>query len=232
MTDFRYLTFDCYGTLVDWRRGIEEALASAFGSLPMGGEEIMRRYVRAESEEESSYRRYREVLASTATRLAEEFGIDLDAGGARRFAGSVPSWPAFRDTATSLKRLGGLGYKRYVLSNVDSDLLEQTISRAGLEVDGYVTAEDVRSYKPQPGHWLRFMAKTGAKKEETLHVAQSVFHDIIPAGKLGLASAWVNRYREPRPEGIRPLYVCDDLQSLVDILGRRRKGDRNLNNQK
>lgn len=151
-------------------------------------------------------------------RLSRSLGIEIHGPEAERFANSVPDWPTFKDTAEALRKLGSHGYKRYILSNVDTDLLEETISRNGLDIDGFVTAEETGSYKPDHGHWLEFLSRTGAKKEETLHVAQSVFHDIVPAGNLGFATAWVNRYREPMPERIRPLYVCDDLQGLVEAL--------------
>ena len=114
--------------------------------------------------------------------------------------------------------MGRRGYKRFILSNVDNDLLEGTIRNSDLEVDGFVTAEEVGSYKPNPGHWKTFMERTGASKEEVLHVAQSVFHDIIPTQALGIASAWVNRYHEPMPAGANPLFVSDTLAHLGELL--------------
>ena len=218
MREFRYLTFDCYGTLVDWRSGIEEALADALGQSRPTGVSLPELYVSAEAEEEGTYKPYRDVLADTALRVARGLGIKLESAKAREFANSLPSWPAFGDTATALKQLGSMGFRRYILSNVDRDLLEQTISRNGLEVDGFVTAEETGSYKPSAGHWTRFMEKTGAKREETLHVAQSIFHDIVPTHEIGIASAWVNRYREPIPSGVQPSYIVDSLASLVRVL--------------
>lgn len=222
MREFRYLTFDCYGTLVDWRSGIETFLAKMLGRLPASSASLSDLYVRAEMEEEGSYKQYRDVLADTAVRLSRNLGVAIERAAAEEFASSVTSWPAFDDTARALKVLGALGYRRYILSNVDSDLLEQTISRNCFEVDGYVTAQEVQSYKPSTGHWIRFMEKTGARRAEILHVAQSVFHDIVPAEELGLADAWVNRYAEPIPEGVQPLFICPDLRSLTRILVRGR----------
>jgi 2-haloalkanoic acid dehalogenase type II len=137
---------------------------------------------------------------------------------ADEFASSVPWWPAFPDSRSFLKKMGDAGLARYILSNVDTDILRETIRRNRFEVEGYVTAEEVGGYKPGRRHWLRFLEKTGARKEETLHVAQSVFHDIIPAQELGFASAWVNRYREAIPAGAQPLYIVDSLKSLGGIL--------------
>ncbi len=222
MREFNYLTFDCYGTLIDWKTGIEESLARAFGELPLKGDALMDIFVRTENEEEGSYKKYREVLRNTAMRLSDRLGVKLREGGADEFAGSVPRWSAFEDSASVLKKLGRLGYKRFILSNVDTDLLEGSIRRNGLEVDGFVTAEEVRSYKPSYGHWSRFMQKTGAEKKEILHVGQSVFHDMVPAERLGLKTAWVNRYRNPFPKGIEPLFVCDSLESLETLLSQVR----------
>lgn len=217
--DFAYLTFDCYGTLIDWKTGIVRSLEEAFG-LPHADEAgLMARYVEAEKAQEGDYKRYREVLKGTALKLAKDLGSPASERASAKFAASVPEWPAFKDTADSLRALGKMGYKRYILSNVDEDLLRETIRRHGLEVEGFVTAEEVKSYKPSFGHWMRFFEKTGADKMEVLHVAQSLFHDIAPAGRLGISSAWVNRYGEALPQGVQPLYICDSLANLVGLLG-------------
>lgn len=218
MTEFRYLTFDCYGTLIDWKTGIEQSLRSAFGNLPLGGKELLDAYVSAEKEEEESYRKYREVLGRTAMKLSRRVGFDASQSAANRFAGSVPTWPAFPDTREALKALGRKGYRRYILSNVDADLLIGTIENHGLEVDGFVTAEEVGSYKPNEAHWKRFMQKTGARKGELLHVAQSIYHDIVPTQMMGIASAWVNRYGERLPSNAQPSYIVDSLENLAETL--------------
>ncbi len=215
---YLYLTFDCYGTLVDWRKGIERELRAAVGQISFRGQELLDAYVEAEKRQESSYKKYREVLRTTALALSRTVGKEITDGAARAFAGSVPRWPAFDDTPPFLREMGSRGYKRYILSNVDDDLLEGTIRNNGLEVDGYVTAEEVGTYKPSPGHWNRFMEKTGARKEEILHVAQSVFHDILPTQSMGIASAWVNRYSEPMAAEAEPLYVSDSLVHLGQVL--------------
>jgi 2-haloalkanoic acid dehalogenase type II len=215
---YRYLTFDCYGTLIDWRSGIERELRSALGEIRITGQELLDAYVSTEKEQESTYKRYREVLRRTALSLSDKVGVAVTEESAIRFAASVPRWPPFADTRKFLDEMGARGYKRYILSNVDNDLLEETIRGNDLEVDGYVTAEDVGSYKPNHGHWIRFMQKTGAKKEVVLHVAQSVYHDIVPTQDLGIESAWINRYDEPMPGGIHPLFVSDSLENLSKLL--------------
>ncbi len=216
---FRYLTFDCYGTLIDWQRGIENSLEASFGKLPIRGDALMESYAAAEKLEEAQYQKYREVLRKTALRLAGELGLKADANSAARFAASVPLWPAFSDTARALRALGTRGYLRYILSNVDTDLLEETIKKNQLEVDGFVTAEEVGSYKPALGHWSAFFKRTGADKREVIHVAQSLYHDILPAQQLGLKSVWVNRYREPLLPNAHPTYVVDNLVQVVHLLG-------------
>jgi 2-haloalkanoic acid dehalogenase type II len=217
---YRYLTFDCYGTLIDWRAGIESSLLAAVGEVRIRGKALLDAYVTAEKEEESTYKKYREVLRRTAISMSGSLGAEVTEESARRFAASVPTWPVFADTSEFLHEMGERGYMRYILSNVDTDLLDETIRNHRLEVDGFVTAEEVGSYKPNAGHWLRFMKKTGAGKEEVLHVAQSIYHDIIPTGGMGIASAWVNRYNEPMPEGIQPLFVSDSLAHLAESLDR------------
>jgi len=216
---YRYLTFDCYGTLIDWRTGIEEGLRAALGNLKLSGNELLAAYITAEKKEEPAYKKYREVLRSSARSLSEALGANVPDSAARVFAASVPDWPAFTDTANFLHEMGSRGYKRYILSNVDNDLLEETIGRNHLEVDGFVTAEEVGSYKPEAGHWLEFLRRSGAARGEVLHVAQSVYHDIIPARQLGIASAWVNRYGERLPLGAEPSIITEDLAGLAEALG-------------
>ncbi len=219
MTRYRYLTFDCYGTLIDWKAGINSALVSALGRTRLEGSGLMSAYLEAEKQEESVYKRYREVLRRTVLSLADALGAEVPESAASSFAGSVPSWPPFPDTAKFLRDMGASGYRRYILSNVDNDMLEETIRRNGLEVDGVVTAEEVGSYKPNAGHWLEFLRKTGATKDQVLHVAQSVYHDIVPAQNLGIASAWINRYRESLPPACAPSIVSGDLDGLREVIG-------------
>ena len=215
---FTHLTFDCYGTLIDWRAGIERELVKALGGAKIGGQRLLAAYVEAEKSQESIYKKYREVLRDTVVSMSGVLGVQVTRDAAGEFAASVPKWPAFPDTAKFLREMGSRGFERYILSNVDNDLLEETIRRHGLEVDGVVTAEEVRSYKPRHCHWERFFEKTGARREGLLHVAQSVYHDVIPAQEMGLASAWVNRYHEPMPRVASPTLVTDNLTHLAELL--------------
>jgi 2-haloacid dehalogenase len=215
---FTHLTFDCYGTLIDWKKGIEVNLGELLrkNGLPLGVT-VFPVYLKFEAEEEGQYKSYREVLRDTAIKVAKHLKVSITEKEANVFAASVPSWPPFSDTVESLKELGKRGHKRVILSNIDRDLLKETILQNSLDVDGYITAEDVRSYKPSFGHWNRFFDVYNASRETTLHVAQGIYHDIIPCSKLGISTAWINRYSEANPSGINPTYVFGDLRSLLKL---------------
>jgi len=213
-------TFDCYGTLIDWRAGIEECLGRALRLQGYAGTQpVFPVYEESEKTAEHRYAPYRQVLTSAAVDAAAKLGVNLSAAAAREFADSLPTWTAFPDTAEALRELGRRGVQRYILSNVDRDLLQETIRRNHLEVDGVVTAEDVRSYKPALAHWLRFFEDHPVDRAEIVHVAQSLFHDIVPASRLGLRTVWVNRYGGPLPTDVRPTYVTRDLHELLTVIG-------------
>jgi 2-haloalkanoic acid dehalogenase type II len=216
---FTHLTFDCYGTLIDWRAGLDSHLGKLLRSNGLTSDvSVYPVYVELEAVEEGKYRCYKDILKDTAIKVADHFRISVTDEEARTFAASVPSWTPFGDTVESLKQLGAKGHKRIILSNIDRDLLQETILQNGLEVDGYITAEDVGSYKPSPAHWNRFFDEYKASKEGTLHVAQSIYHDIMPASLIGIANAWVNGYSDPKPLGMNPTYIVPDLRTLLKDL--------------
>jgi 2-haloalkanoic acid dehalogenase type II len=214
---FDYLTFDCYGTLIDWRRGIDASFGRLLGASPTKVL-VFPLYAEYEAEEEGKYKPYFQVLKSTGKKVANHLGRSLTEDEATQFADSISSWPPFKDTAETLVELGGRGYKRVILSNIDRDILQTTIRVNHLEVDGFITAEDIGSYKPAPAHWQAFFQKYDADKNRTLHVAQSNYHDITPATNLGIATAWINRYEEKPPSTVSPTYVLNNLRSLLRIL--------------
>ncbi len=216
---YEYLTFDCYGTLVDWRRGIENHLGELLKRKGAPSNlSVFPLYARFESEEETQYKSYREILSDTAIKVANYLRLQIAEKDAKAFAASVPFWPPFDDAMESLVELGERGYKRVILSNVDRDLLNETVSHNSLDVDGYVTAEDVGSYKPTFGHWNRFFEVYKASRDRTLHVAQSMYHDIVPCGKLGISTAWINRYSEAGLTNVKPTYILSDLRNLLKVL--------------
>jgi len=188
------VTFDCYGTLIDWDRGIVDAFADAVAAH--GGNLDERRaletYERVEPiVEAEGYRSYREVLTENVRRVARELGWALPESRAGFLAESLPSWPPFPDTNAALERLARAGFRLGILSNVDDDLLAGTRRQFRVDFDLIVTAQQVRSYKPADGHFLEARQRIGGKR--WLHAAQSHFHDVVPCQRLRISVAWVNR---------------------------------------
>ncbi len=195
--DYDIVTFDCYGTLIDWETGIGEAIAAAArdDDVLLGRDQIVRAYHEVEpTVEAADYRSYKEVLRDTAIGVAQRLGWDLAAEQARFLADSVSRWPAFADTNLALEQMKASGYKLGILSNVDDDLLRLTLNHFTVEFNLLGTAEQVRSYKPAHGHFQRARDVIGDMR--WLHTAQSYFHDIVPACELGIPVAWVNRKAE------------------------------------
>lgn len=195
MNRFTHLTFDCYGTLIDWESGILTALHRLLAphGVDADDETLLRLYTRFEAEEEAGdYRAYREILASVADRTGSEFGVTLTPEERQVLPDSVGDWPPFDDTVEALRRLKER-YKLVILSNIDDALFARTNRLLGIDFDGVVTAEQVRSYKPGRAHFEEGLRRTGAPVEQILHVAQSLYHDHIPAKAMGFATVWINR---------------------------------------
>lgn len=211
------ITFDCYGTLIDWRRGLGDTFAELFG--PAGGDrvdELFRAYVPTETAMEvGPYQSYRQILSAVTERVAEQFGVELPAEPAGLLAEKLPDWPPFPDTNEALTRLQQR-YRLGVLSNVDRDLFAGTARYFDVTFDFVVTAEDVRAYKPAHPHFER-LASVHSPPDEVLHVAQSLFHDGVPTSELGIAFVWINRYGESNPTTVEPLATFPDLKSLADM---------------
>ena len=183
------ITFDCYGTLIDWETGIYDAFHRV--GAPVERAALLTAYAEEEvAVEAQAWRPYREVLAEVARRLGARFGIDVPDDG-RFLAASLPDWAPFPDTNEALDQLRRAGYQLGLLSNTDDDLLTATRGHMPVKFEVIVTAEQVRSYKPAHGHWLRAREIVGDKP--WIHAAQSYLHDILPARALGIDHAWVNR---------------------------------------
>lgn len=190
------ITFDCYGTLIDWDAGIRGAFRDLAGARAVDLDALLAAYHVAEPEVEAGpFRPYREVLAESARRAALSVGWALSAADAARFAAGVPRWPPFPDTNAALEHLHGAGYRLAILSNVDDDLLAGTRAMLTVPFAFTITAQQVGSYKPAPAHFLA--ARARAADARWLHAAQSHFHDVTPAAALGIPIAWVNRKQEP-----------------------------------
>jgi len=213
------ITFDCYGTLIDWKGGLASSFRGLLGTVVDEREmEIFDAYVGIEAEEEGGpFRCYREILQAVAVRMGARFGVGVDDEQAAAFAASLPGWAPFADTNDALVRLKRR-FRLGVLSNVDRDLFAGTCGHFDVAFDFVVTAEDVGSYKPALGHFHRYLADHGAVAE-TLHVAQSLFHDGAPAGELGLAYVWINRYKQTNETTVTPLAEFPDLDGLARAAG-------------
>ncbi|HEX9370920.1 MAG TPA: HAD-IA family hydrolase [Roseiflexaceae bacterium] len=219
--DYDVITFDCYGTLIDWNRGISAALLAAArrAGVALDRAAALAAYHAVEPAVESgAYRPYREVLAETARQVAARLGWSMDDAEAQRFAASLPDWPPFPDTAAALGRLAAAGYTLGILSNVDDDLLSGSIRHFGAPINLIVTAQQIGSYKPALGHFRAARERIGGLR--WLHAAQSLFHDVAPANELSLPVVWVNRLGEPLPAGgPTPLAEVPSLAALAEWLG-------------
>jgi 2-haloacid dehalogenase len=223
---FKALTFDCYGTLIDWESGLLAALRPVLRrhGAACDDERLLGLFAAAEAEAEAGpFVPYRMVLRRTLAHIAASLSCALDPEDEDVLAASLPDWPPFPDTVTALQALK-TRYRLAIVSNVDDDLFEGTRRRLGVEFDVVTTAQQVQSYKPAPAHFLVTLERLGLGRGKVLHVAQSLFHDIVPARALGLATVWVNR-RAGRgggatpPADARPDLEVRDLKSLVTLAG-------------
>lgn len=213
------VTFDCYGTLIDWEGGIASAFLreAAEDGVVLQRARVLTAYHELEPQIEAvAYRPYRDVLAVTAMRVAQRLGWPLTADRTAFLCESLPSWKPFADTNAALESLAAAGHRLGILSNVDDDLLAETCRHFTASFDVVVTAQQVRSYKPAHGHFEEARRRIGEAR--WLHAAQSFFHDVVPARNLGIPVAWVNRKSE-RPSGvIRPDLEFRNLTELAGDL--------------
>ena len=218
---FDIVTFDCYGTLIDWESGIAEAFrrAAAEDGVTLDRRDVLDAYASVEPRvQQEHYRPYREVLAETATRVAHSLGWPLACERAHFLAASLPDWRPFVDTNPALERLRAAGIRLGILSNIDDDLLARTRRHFTVDFDPIVTAQQVRSYKPGTPHFTAARAKIGDAR--WLHAAASNYHDVVPANALGIATAWINRGAWPMLPGGQPMREFRDLTGLADWLSR------------
>lgn len=199
LTDFKVLSFDCYGTLIDWETGIFEGykdLIAKSGKV-FSRDQLLEMHARHEADQEAMTPAmpYSELLGVVYDRVTREFGLATNAGEAARFGGSVPKWPAFVDSVGALQYLKKY-YKLVILSNVDRESFKGSNARLQVEFDHIFTAQDIGSYKPTQHNFdymIDKLAAEGIQKQDILHTAESLFHDHVPANKAGLATAWIHR---------------------------------------
>jgi 2-haloacid dehalogenase len=222
---FEAVTFDCYGTLIDWETGILAALRIALDphDVAADDEALLETYARAEAAAEAGpYLRYREVLATAARAVADGLGVSLSLAEATAFGGSVGDWPAFADSAAALALLK-TRFRLGVITNCDDDLFALSNARLGVTFDWVITAQQVGSYKPDPRNFETAFARMDVPRERILHVAQSLFHDHVPAKALGLTTAWVDRrgdragFGATPPASALPDLTVPDMATLASL---------------
>jgi 2-haloacid dehalogenase len=199
-TTDRWATFDCYGTLIDWNGGLRRAL---------GSDDLLARYHELEPQIQAASpgRTYREVMTEAARRLGVEKEDAL--------AQALPSWEPFPEVRPALEEARSRGWRLAILSNTDRDFIEASMKQIGVPFELAIVASEIGSYKPAHRHWQRFFEQVDVPPERHVHVAQSYFHDVVPATELGLRSVWINRYGERAERATREL---PDLTSLPDTL--------------
>jgi 2-haloacid dehalogenase len=222
---FDYLSFDCYGTLIDWEGGILAALRPVLErqSIELSEDEILSLFRESEpAAERGPYQPYRDILAVTLDDFGERLGFTPTADERAAFSVSVQDWPAFPDSADGLRTLAER-FKLVILSNVDDDLFAFSNQRLGVKFDDIITSQQVGSYKPNPQNFRVLLERTGNRPERLLHVAQSLFHDIVPAKSIGLTTVWVNRRHDrpgfgaTPPAKAEPDLEVPDLRTLAEL---------------
>jgi len=224
---FRFLTFDCYGTLIDWEKGIFSALRPILAAhgRSMSDSAILELYGELEAEaEKGEFRPYREVLKSVVRAFGERLAFVPSETQVQSLPASLADWTPFADTFESLRKLKNR-HRLAILSNVDDDLFAATAPKLGVAMDFVITAQQARAYKPSLAIFRLAQQRMGAAREEWLHVGQSIYHDVIPAQSLGLSTIWVNRPSARAGVGAvkaaaaRPSVEVPNLKTLADFAG-------------
>lgn len=217
---FKAITFDCYGTLIDWESGLLGALRpilQAHGH-PLSDREILDLYAELEPKAQNPYRRYRQVLAEVARGFGERLGFQLVNGEAESLAESLKTWQPFIDTTAALEKLK-TRYKLAVISNIDDDLFAASAKHLGVKFDEVVTAEQAKAYKPSAMPFRLALERLGLGREQVLHAGQSVYHDVLPAKLLGMSTVLVHRrgFGAARPANGEPDLKVPDMQTLAEL---------------
>jgi 2-haloacid dehalogenase len=209
----RWATFDCYGTLIDWMEGIRSALAETWPDADAG--QLLARYHEAEPGIQAGRGiSYRQVMAEGLAAIAQAAGLVVPSGHEGALGDSLPDWPVFPEVPGALRELRRRGWRLAILSNTDPDLLDASLTAIGVPVDLRVIASEIGSYKPAPGHWEVFFARSGADPARHVHVAASLFHDAEPCSRLGIPCVWIDREAE-----VASVPVAARLTDLTDLPG-------------
>ena len=224
-TNYDALTFDCYGTLIDWETGILNALRPVFAvhAIERDDDALLEAYARHEAALEAGpYLIYRDVLAASLRKLGEELGFTPSDEELQAFSGSVVDWPAFEDSADALQQLKQ-HFRLGVITNCDDDLFAASNRRLGVEFDWIITAQQAQSYKPNLRGFELAFERIDVPRERILHVAQSLFHDHVPAKQIGMTTVWIDRragregFGATPPATAQPDLTVPDMRTLADL---------------
>jgi 2-haloalkanoic acid dehalogenase type II len=217
----RAITFDCYGTLVDWETGIrgwaEKLLAAKGASDALTPEDFFRRWEEHQMALLTPYRGYRDLAARAVERVLRDLKLPVAPADGQSFADMMPSWRPFADTGEALRRLGGR-FKVGVISNMDNIVLFETVSRLGAPVHMRTSAEDARAYKPDPAIFKLALSRLGLEPGQVMHAAFGWKYDLGTAGELGMQTAFVNRTGIALPEDVHCDLDVPSLSALADRL--------------
>ena len=216
------ISFDCYGTLIDWKKGVLDALAPLFDEflIDISKEEIFSLFLKFDAQLESlSYVPYKEILKDIMKAFSKELGLNMMEEDLMVLSDSLPQWPAFQDTVASLEKLK-TKYKLAIISNIDNDLFQKTKAVLNVEFDYVISAEDVGSYKPSLNNFNEALKIFDIPNNNLLHCAQSLYHDISPCNQLEINNIWINRYGDLRPDfnQVKPIMEFGTISDLVDYL--------------
>lgn len=223
---FEALSFDCYGTLIDWESGITPVLRQLVNAhqINMSDQELLELFAELEPEAQSGdYKPYRQILREVVENMGKRLEFTPTETELNSLADSIQNWQPFPDTVAALKALKEK-YKLVIISNIDDDLFAQTNPHLQIEFDHIITAQQAKSYKPSPHNFKFALEKTGISPDKLLHVAQSIFHDIVTAKSLGLTTVWVNRRQgqegsgATKPASAEPDLEVPDLKTLVSLI--------------
>jgi 2-haloacid dehalogenase len=192
---YKVLTFDCYGTLIDWESGILAALKPLLSSHGhnLDDEQLLQLFIEFEAEiQKGEYLKYQEILRRVVQKFGERFNFIPDAHELDSLADSIKYWSPFPDTVAALKKLKEK-YKLAIISNIDDNLFAFSAQHLQVNFDWIITAEQVKSYKPDLNNFRTAIDRMSVPQEQILHVACSIYHDVVPAQSLGISTVWVNR---------------------------------------
>jgi len=223
---YEILSFDCYGTLIDWENGILTALRPALAAhnINLSDEQILNLYAEIESRvEKGKFIKYREVLRKVMEELGSKLGFMPSSSEQDYLVNSLNNWMPFPDSVEALQTLKKT-FKLAIISNIDDDLFALSAKQLKVEFDYIITAEQAKSYKPSLHNFKFAIERMGVSPERILHIAQSIYHDIVPAKTLGLSTVWINRRKGRKgfgatpPANGHPDLELPDLKTLISII--------------